>query len=368
MPADNRPVVIVVDGSIAMTGALNAAKREADLLSSKARFILVIPAENALPDKDFAEFERIVRMPIPHLRKSLKSMVSYLPSLIASTRRLHRLLRETECDRLQINDFYLMQGPFVRLLGYRGAIVTWVRIDPTRFSLAGRAWLAAIRKTSTHVVAVSAFIRDRLRARLESRIIYDPVARAVRSGQPDSPPRYVFVGNFIEGKGQNIAIAAFQKVADAHGTAELHFFGGDMGLSKNQTWKASLRDQARAGPGADRIKFNDFTPSAAAFEGAFAALNLSESESFSLVCQEASATGLAVIATRSGGPEEIIRDGETGFLVPIGSVEEVAKAMDRLLTDPAMAQRMGQAGQRLMQHRFPADQFKRSVEEILRLA
>jgi glycosyltransferase involved in cell wall biosynthesis len=50
-----------------------------------------------------------------------------------------------------------------------------------------------------------------------------------------------------------------------------------------------------------------------------------------------------VAATRAGGIPEVVRDGETGFLVPIGDGEALGAAIVTLLTDRSLAARMGAA-------------------------
>jgi glycosyltransferase involved in cell wall biosynthesis len=57
----------------------------------------------------------------------------------------------------------------------------------------------------------------------------------------------------------------------------------------------------------------------------------SNRESFGLTIVEAMARGVPVVATRCGGPEELISDGETGFLVDIGDTEAMADRVAVLL-------------------------------------
>ena len=51
-----------------------------------------------------------------------------------------------------------------------------------------------------------------------------------------------------------------------------------------------------------------------------------------------------MVASDAGGNGELIADGETGFLVPSGSVEETARAIERTLADPTDATRMARRG------------------------
>jgi phosphatidylinositol alpha-1,6-mannosyltransferase len=67
-------------------------------------------------------------------------------------------------------------------------------------------------------------------------------------------------------------------------------------------------------------------------------------EGLGIVYLEASATGLPVLAGDSGGAPDAVREGETGFVVPGRDVTAVADRLTTLLTDRALATRMGAAG------------------------
>ncbi len=62
----------------------------------------------------------------------------------------------------------------------------------------------------------------------------------------------------------------------------------------------------------------------------------SVTEGFSLTCLEAMACGKPVVATRCGGPEEIVIDGETGFLVDTNNPDELANAVLELINDKGL--------------------------------
>jgi len=70
----------------------------------------------------------------------------------------------------------------------------------------------------------------------------------------------------------------------------------------------------------------------------------SSSEGFSLTSVQAMACGRPVVATRSGGPEEIVLNGETGMLVPTRSPDTLADALHELATSPAKREAFGRAG------------------------
>lgn len=75
-------------------------------------------------------------------------------------------------------------------------------------------------------------------------------------------------------------------------------------------------------------------------------------ETFGMMLAEASACARPVIATNFGGFPEVVRDGETGMLVPPRDPARLAAAIDALLDDPVCAMRMGNAGRAFVTARF----------------
>jgi glycosyltransferase involved in cell wall biosynthesis len=53
------------------------------------------------------------------------------------------------------------------------------------------------------------------------------------------------------------------------------------------------------------------------------------------------------VTTNSRGCREVVRDGENGFMVPIGDVEALGAALERLVTDRQLRARMGERGRQL---------------------
>lgn len=69
-------------------------------------------------------------------------------------------------------------------------------------------------------------------------------------------------------------------------------------------------------------------------------VHASEKEPFGIVVVEALASGVPVVASRPGGPEEIIHDGVNGLLVPSGNADALASALCRLAANPSEAEDM----------------------------
>ncbi len=72
-------------------------------------------------------------------------------------------------------------------------------------------------------------------------------------------------------------------------------------------------------------------------------------EGYGIVCLEASAAGLPVIVGNNGGAPETVVDGETGFVVDANNREALAAAIQRLVDDPSLRKRMGEAGKERIQ-------------------
>ena len=81
----------------------------------------------------------------------------------------------------------------------------------------------------------------------------------------------------------------------------------------------------------------------------------SDSESFGLAALEAMACGVPVIGTAAGGLPEVVVDGETGYLRPVGDVDGMAQAGLRLLEDEGLWRSFSVAGRRRAIEYFPTD-------------
>jgi glycosyltransferase involved in cell wall biosynthesis len=75
-------------------------------------------------------------------------------------------------------------------------------------------------------------------------------------------------------------------------------------------------------------------------------------EGLAIVILEAMASGLPVVSTDCGGPSTAVKQGETGFLTPVGDAPSMASAMEQLLKDAEVCERMGLAGRRAAEERF----------------
>ena len=116
----------------------------------------------------------------------------------------------------------------------------------------------------------------------------------------------------------------------------------------------------------DNVEFSGFRND---IESAIAELDLlvhasTIGEPFGQVIIEGMAAGKPVVATNGGGVPEIVEDGQTGLLVPMGDVPAMASAICQILSDPVSAKAMGvRARQRVADH-FTMEQTARRVEAV----
>ncbi len=92
----------------------------------------------------------------------------------------------------------------------------------------------------------------------------------------------------------------------------------------------------------------------------------SETESFGLAALEAMAAGVPVVATDVGGLPEVVEDGVSGYLRPVGDVEALADAALALLGDDARSREFGEAARRRALEEFPQDRIVRLYRDVYR--
>ena len=90
----------------------------------------------------------------------------------------------------------------------------------------------------------------------------------------------------------------------------------------------------------------------------------SSSESFGLSALEALASGVPVVGTHAGGMPEVVRDGETGYLCPVGDVGGMGKAAVSILRDEAKWKAMSELGVADARARFSLDQIVTQYEHL----
>ncbi|HLN65169.1 MAG TPA: glycosyltransferase family 4 protein [Symbiobacteriaceae bacterium] len=232
-------------------------------------------------------------------------------------------------------------------------------------SAGGLAKKAAVKLFADRIVAVSEAVKRALVAQGADpgriRVIPGGVDLApYREAGPLVPGVVGSLGRLQTEKGFDILLKAMQELK---GEARL-LLGGE-GLLEQE-----LADMVTQLDITDSVDLLGFVKDVPGFHDRIGLYVLaSRSEGLGLVVVEAMAAGRPVVATRVGGVPEVVVDGETGLLVPPEDPGALAAAIRRLLRDPALAQRMGQAGRRrageLFSDRRMAEQTAAMYEELI---
>jgi glycosyltransferase involved in cell wall biosynthesis len=179
-------------------------------------------------------------------------------------------------------------------------------------------------------------------------------------------PHLLFVGRFDRIKGADLVLDAFARIAAQHPDCKLTFVGPDRGLPQSDGTTLHLAQAVARLPATVRDRILVVGRKSRAEVTALRALHpitiiASRYETFGVALIEAMAAGSAVVSTRVGGCAEVLRDGETGFLVPSEDPQALADACLRLMADHDLALRLGQAAQTDVAARFSPETIAQEV-------
>jgi D-inositol-3-phosphate glycosyltransferase len=195
-------------------------------------------------------------------------------------------------------------------------------------------------------------------------------ARQVLGLHPEEPV-ILQLGRMVPRKGVDTVIRALGRLErDAEVTARLLIVGG---VSREPDPNADpelrrLLAIAEEEGIADRVTFvgrRDRNELVTYYRAADAFVSIPWYEPFGITPVEAMACGLPVIGSDVGGIKYTVRDGETGFLVRARDPDAAADRLARVLRDPALAARMGEAGRRRAYATFTWARVGSAISDVL---
>ena len=241
----------------------------------------------------------------------------------------------------------------------------------------GRAAQAAYRWLERLAVpwtaALIAVSEEERRAALALGLAADRV-RLIRNGvpPPDGPPpapraqppyQVAFFGRLAPQKGPDVLVGAAREVARRRSDVTFRLFGADGGLG------AALKRRIADGGLSHVVRLEGECP-ADAVEARLREADLvvlpSRWEGCPYVVLEAFRAGVPVVAGAVGGVPELVRDGESGVLVPPGDAPALASALLGLLDDPARRRRLAE-GARGAAAPLTVRAMAEAVDEVYRL-
>lgn len=201
------------------------------------------------------------------------------------------------------------------------------------------------------------------------RVVHDGVGDAAVSERQSAslspkPPLIGLVGRLSPWKGQHIFLEAAVQVRKQFPEARFQIIGSAM--FGEEEYEARVRNLCETLGMADRVEFTGYRKDVPALIGQLDLLvhASTSGEPFGQVVVEGMVAGKPVVATNGGGIPEIVQEGVTGWLVPMGESAPMAEAIVRVLSDPERAAQMGAAGrQRVLEH-FTIELTARKVQEV----
>jgi len=363
--------ILLIDNSVALTGAFKCALNEAELLSHQHHFVFIIPKKSNINSYLEEKGIKYYRLNMLEIHKSL-SIFLYPIILLVNTLRVSSIIKKEKIDVVQCNDFYNLLGAGVKLLGYKGIALTYVRFMPSAIpGLLRRLWINVAQKHSHRVIAVSDSVLKQLPLKANTIRLYDAanlVEKINRKKESSSEAiELLYLSNYIQGKGHEYALEAFIRAYAVNNSLRLKFTGGYMGLTKNKEFKTSLEQKTKEHLLTNVVTFTDFNDNIeSVIKSADILLNFSNSESLSMTCLESSYFGTPVIATRCGGPEEVIKHNETGILVPIADIDAMTNAIIELSANKTKRTTFAEAGKIYVRDKFSKEKFIQQFNGMLK--
>ncbi len=202
---------------------------------------------------------------------------------------------------------------------------------------ARRFWMGAQSRPNAHVIHNSV---DTERF-CDGANRLDRLAERARHGIPADAAVVGIVGRLVEMKGHRDLFAAVKSLQGSHPNVRVMVVGEGPDRARFEAFATEL-DLAGRVIWTGLVAPEDLTRVYPLFD---VLAMPSRWEGFGLAAAEAMAAGVPVVGCRVSGLEEVVEDGVSGLLAPVGDVASLASALGRLLDDRALARQMGAAGQ-----------------------
>ena len=189
----------------------------------------------------------------------------------------------------------------------------------------------------------------------------DPTVRARWGLSPDD---FVIgkIGRLFELKGHDDLFAAAPAVLRENPRAKLLLVGGG-------EWRNRFERLARELGIEDRVVFTGLVrpEEVASLIGIMdVVVHLSRREGLPRVLPQALAAGKPIVAMDSDGAREVCLDGETGFLIKIGAVNDLVERLNRLAADASLRSAMGRRGRQFVEDEFTVETMVKRIDAIYR--
>ena len=218
-----------------------------------------------------------------------------------------------------------------------------------------------------HFAAVSNEVREtaarfgRLPAKRSSVIYNGADLQRFRPANParrDGKPALICVARLSPEKRHDVLLAAVRRLLDSGLALELTVVGDGPTRPALEKQIADLRLE-------DAVRLLGMRDDVAELLREADLFTMpSATEGMPITVIEAMACALPIVATAVGGFLELVKDGENGFLVPVGDADALAQALARLIKDRDLLRRIGAANRRVAEEKFDIADTVRNYEEL----
>ena len=178
-------------------------------------------------------------------------------------------------------------------------------------------------------------------------------------------PEIVFISNLLAGKGFHDLLSACRELHAGRGMAFLCRF---VGAPSKDTSVAAFNQEVKALGIEEVVQYDGplyGVDKQAVLARASIFVHPTREDCFPLVILEAMAAGLPVVSTREGGVPDEVEDGVTGILCEKGDPKALADAIETLLVNPSLRERMGREGRSRYEAGFTIAAFEKRLTGIL---
>jgi glycosyltransferase involved in cell wall biosynthesis len=352
----------------------------ADLKEQAWETVLACPDGGALAEA--ARARRIALAPIPFDRMRITAdprvLARYPRAWLEGSRAVERRCREHAVDLIHAH--HPVTALYARRATRRLGIPMVLHVHETlparplyaaamRLAVRGAAMVLCVSGAALRLALATGADPARTRVvhngvdpRFLERREPDPAPGALRAAGPG--PHVGVFGVLEPRKAQHVFLEAAAMLADRFPTARFWLIG-PAALRDKQSYVERLRRMAEAPPLRGRVALVGFQADVAPWlAGMDVVVQTSVAyESFGMALAEALALGRPVVATQVGGMPEVVREGETGLIVPPGDAAALAAALRRLLEAPETRRAFGVRGAADARRRFAPAVFCRAVAD-----
>ncbi|MFD2797259.1 glycosyltransferase family 4 protein [Promicromonospora vindobonensis] len=346
-------------------------------LDAGADVVVLLPSDGPLAERMRAVGARVETFEVPVLRKAHLTPRGILGLGVRTLRALAPmtgLIRRLRPDAVLVNTLTIPAWLVAaRLAGV--APVCHVHEAEADARWVVRVGLAAPLLLARDVVVNSAAARDVVVSAVpalgrRTRVVYNGVPGPPASPEPDNDAgpasgsaHVVLVGRLSPRKGSDVALEAVARLRRTGRDVRLTLCGSV--FAGYEWFEDQLRARADEDDLAGAVQLVGYADPWAWFARGDVVVVPSRVEPFGNVAVQAMLAGRPVVASRTQGLAEIVRDGETGLLVPPGDPAALADAIAALLDDPARAAALADAGRQDAGVRFGAQRYRAQLGRLL---